>query len=168
MPASSSTVESVELRITHVGGSESVYRAMKQGISESEERIVQGTHSTIDRLSEGSITIWLHTESSDAKEKLRHFIESGDISTFLESLFKTKGVRKLLTKDKYKIEIEIKVKNATEGTHIMQTCTCQFNKFLEYKMHCKIIFNFIESLIPIDETVDIFCRNDIFISYHVT
>lgn len=156
MPASSSTVESVELRITHVGGSESVYRAMIQGISESEERIVQGTHSTIDRLSEGSITIWLRTESSDAKEKLRHFIESGDISTFLESLFKTKGVRKLLTKDKYKIEIEIKVKNATEGTHIMQTCTCQFNKFLEYIMHCKIISNFIESLIPIDETVDNF------------
>eukprot|EP00105_Crassostrea_gigas_P006482 XP_011420451.1 PREDICTED: uncharacterized protein LOC105323171 isoform X2 [Crassostrea gigas] len=114
--ASSSTVESVELRITHVGGSESVYRALRQGISESEERIVQGTHSTIDRLSEGSITIWLHTESSDAKDKLRHFIESGDISTFLESLFKTKGVRKLLTKDKYKIEIEIKVKNATEGS----------------------------------------------------
>lgn len=156
MPASSSTVESVELRITHVGGSESVYRALRQGISESEERIVQGTHSTIDRLSEGSITIWLHTESSDAKDKLRHFIESGDISTFLESLFKTKGVRKLLTKDKYKIEIEIKVKNATEGTHIMQTCTCQFNKFLEYIIHCKIISNFIESLIPIDEMVDNF------------
>lgn len=96
MPASSSTVESVELRITHVGGSESVYRAMKQGISESEERIVQGTHSTIDRLSEGSITIWLHTESSDAKEKLRHFIESGDISTFLESLFKTNILRKFV------------------------------------------------------------------------
>lgn len=156
MPASSSTVESVELRITHVGGSESVYRALRQGISESEERIVQGTHSTIDRLSEGSITIWLHTESSDAKDKLRHFIESGDISTFLESLFKTKGVRKLLTKDKYKIQIEIKVKNATEGTHIMQTCTCQFNKFLEYIIHCKIISNFIESLIPIHETVDNF------------
>lgn len=156
MPASSSTVESVELRITHVGGSESVYRAMKQGISESEERIVQGTHSTIDRLSEGSITIWLHTESSDAKEKLRHFIESGDISTFLESLFKTKGVRKLLTKDKYKIEIEIKVKNATEGTHIMRTCTCQFNKILKYTIHCIIISNCIESLIPIHETVDNF------------
>lgn len=156
MPASSSTVESVELRITHVGGSESVYRAMKQGISESEERIVQGTHSTIDRLSEGSITIWLHTESSDAKEKLRHFIESGDISTFLESLFKTKGVRKLLTKDKYKIQIEIKVKNATEGTHIMQTCTCQFNKILKYTIHCIIISNCIESLIPIHETVDNF------------
>lgn len=156
MSASSSTVKSVELRITHVDGSESVYRALTQGIPESEEKIVHGTHSTIDRLSEGSITIWLRTESSDAKEKLRHFIESGDISTFLESLFKTKGVRKLLTKDKYKIQIEIKVKNATEGTHIMQTCTCQFNKFLKYTIHCIIIFNFIESLIPIHETVDNF------------
>nr|XP_034304241.1 uncharacterized protein LOC105323171 isoform X6 [Crassostrea gigas] len=116
--ASSSTVKSVELRITHVDGSESlrVYRALKQEIPESEDKIMQGIHSTIDRLSEGSITIWLRTESSDAKEKLRHFIESGDISTFLESLFKTKGVRKLLTKDKYKIQIEIKVKNATEGS----------------------------------------------------
>lgn len=158
MSASSSTVKSVELRITHVDGSESlrVYRALKQEIPESEDKIMQGIYSTIDRLSEGSITIWLRTESSDAKEKLRHFIESGDISTFLESLFKTKGVRKLLTKDKYKIQIEIKVKNATEGTHIMQTCTCQFNKILKYTIHCIIISNCIESLIPIHETVDNF------------
>lgn len=156
MSASSSTVKSVELRITHVDGSERVYRALKEKIQESEDKTMQGLHSTIDRLSEGSITIWLRTESSDAKEKLRHFIESGDISTFLESLFKTKGVRKLLTKDKYKIQIEIKVKNATEGTHIMQTCTCQFNKILKYTIHCIIISNFIESLIPIHETVDNF------------
>lgn len=129
MSAPSTTVKQVEMKITYVDGSERVYRAMIQGISESEEMIVQRTHSTIDRLSEGSITIWLHTASSDAKEKLRHFIESGDISKLLESLFKTKGVRKLLTKDKYKIQIEIKeVKDATEGTCI---CTCQFNKFLE-------------------------------------
>lgn len=153
MSASSSTVKSVELRITHVDGSERVYRALKEKIQESEDKTMQGLHSTIDRLSEGSITIWLRTESSDAKEKLRHFIESGDISTFLESLFKTKGVQKLLTKDKYKIQIEIKVKNATEGTHIMQTCTCQFNKILKYTIHCIIISNFIESLIPIHETV---------------
>lgn len=156
MSASSSTVKSVELRITHVDGSERVYRALKEKIQESEDKTMQGLHSTIDRLSEGSITIWLRTESSDAKEKLRHFIESGDISTFLESLFKTKGVQKLLTKDKYKIQIEIKVKNATEGTHIMQTCTCQFNKILKYTIHCIIISNFIESLIPIHETVDNF------------
>lgn len=156
MSASSSTVKSVELRITHVDGSERVYRALKEKIQESEDKTMQGLHSTIDRLSEGSITIWLRTESSDAKEKLRHFIESGDISTFLESLFKTKGVRKLLTKDKYKIQIEIKVKNATEGTHIMQTYTCQFNKILKYTIHCIIISNFIESLIPIHETVDNF------------
>lgn len=156
MSASSSTVKSVELRITHVDGSERVYRALKEKIQESEDKTMQGLHSTIDRLSEGSITIWLRTESSDAKEKLRHFIESGDISTFLESLFKTKGVRKLLTKDKYKIQIEIKVKNATEGTHIMQTCTCQFNKILKYTIHCIIISNFIESLIPIHDTVDNF------------
>lgn len=156
MSASSSTVKSVELRITHVDGSERVYRALKEKIQESEDKTMQGLHSTIDRLSEGSITIWLRTESSDAKEKLRHFIESGDISTFLESLFKTKGVRKLLTKDKYKIQIEIKVKNATEGTHIMQTCTCQFNKILKYTIHCIIISNCIESLIPIHETVDNF------------
>lgn len=121
MSAPSTTVKQVEMKITYVDGSERVYRAMIQGISESEEMIVQRTHSTIDRLSEGSITIWLHTASSDAKEKLRHFIESGDISKLLESLFKTKGVRKLLTKDKYKIQIEIKeVKDATEGTCIMQ------------------------------------------------
>lgn len=156
MSASSSTVKSVELRITHVDGSERVYRALKEKIQESEDKTMQGLHSTIDRLSEGSITIWLRTESSDAKEKLRHFIESGDISTFLESLFKTKGVQKLLTKDKYKIQIEIKVKNATEGTHIMQTCTCQFNKILKYTIHCIIISNCIESLIPIHETVDNF------------
>lgn len=117
MSAPSTTVKQVEMKITYVDGSERVYRAMIQGISESEEMIVQRTHSTIDRLSEGSITIWLHTASSDAKEKLRHFIESGDISKLLESLFKTKGVRKLLTKDKYKIQIEIKeVKDATEGS----------------------------------------------------
>lgn len=156
MSASSSTVKSVELRITHVDGSERVYRALKEKIQESEDKTMQGLHSTIDRLSEGSITIWLRTESSDAKEKLRHFIESGDISTFLESLFKTKGVQKLLTKDRYKIQIEIKVKNATEGTHIMQTCTCQFNKILKYTIHCIIISNCIESLIPIHETVDNF------------
>lgn len=68
---------------------------------------------------EGFIIIWLYIEFSDVKEKLRYFIESGDIFIFLESLFKMKGVWKFLIKDKYKIEIEIKVKNVIEGIYIM-------------------------------------------------
>lgn len=68
---------------------------------------------------EGFIIIWLYIEFSDVKDKLRYFIESGDIFIFLESLFKMKGVWKFLIKDKYKIEIEIKVKNVIEGIYIM-------------------------------------------------
>lgn len=68
---------------------------------------------------EGFIIIWLYIEFSDVKEKLRYFIESGDIFIFLESFFKMKGVWKFLIKDKYKIEIEIKVKNVIEGIYIM-------------------------------------------------
>ena len=77
-------------------------------IPRAEETLAQKTHCSVERISEGSIIISLQTESTDALEKLREFIESGDISNFLKQLFETKDGRKLLKKDKYIIEIEIK------------------------------------------------------------
>ncbi|XP_022287285.2 uncharacterized protein LOC111100011 isoform X1 [Crassostrea virginica] len=77
-------------------------------IPKAEETLAQKTHCSIERTSEGSIIILLQTETDDAVEKLRQFIESGEISKFLKQLFDTSDVRKLLEKDKYTIEIEIK------------------------------------------------------------
>ena len=77
-------------------------------ILKAEETLAQKAHCSIERVSEGSIIILLQTETGDAVEKLRQFIESGEISKFLKQLFDTSDVRKLLKKDKYTIEIEIK------------------------------------------------------------
>ena len=77
-------------------------------IPRTEETLAQKTHCSVKRTSEGSIIILLQTETGDAVEKLRQFIESGDISNFLKQLFLSKDGRKLLTKDKYTIKIEIK------------------------------------------------------------
>ena len=89
-------------------------------IPKAEETLAQKTHCSIERTSEGSIIILLQTETDDAVEKLRQFIESGEISKFLKQLFDTSDVRKLLKKDKYTIEIEIKkVQSSVTG----KTCT---------------------------------------------
>ena len=78
--------------------------------------ILAQTHCSVERTSEGSIIILLQTETSDAVEKLRQFIENGDMSKFLKQLFETKDVRKLMKKDKYTVEIEIKkVKSSATG-----------------------------------------------------
>ena len=74
----------------------------------AEETLLQKTHCSVERTSMGSIIILLQTETDDSVEKLRQFIESGDISKFLKQLFETMGGRKLLKKDKYTVEIKIK------------------------------------------------------------
>ena len=77
-------------------------------IPQVEEILAQNTHCSVESTSEGSVIILLQTETSDAAKKLRQFIESGYISKFLEQLFETKGIRKLLNEDMYTIGIEIK------------------------------------------------------------
>ena len=74
----------------------------------AEETLLQKTHCSVLGTFEGSIIILLQTETDDAVEKLRQFIENGDISKFLKQLFETKGGWKVLKKDKYTVEIKIK------------------------------------------------------------
>ncbi|XP_078309624.1 uncharacterized protein LOC144617998 [Crassostrea virginica] len=105
------------------------------------EILAQKTHCSVERTSEGSIIILLQTETSDAVEKLRQFIENGDMSKFLKQLFETTDVRKLMKKDKYTVEIEIKkVKSsATDFSANVppgkETPTSKYNCILE-RCHC--------------------------------
>ena len=101
-------------------------------IPKAEETLAQKTHCSVERTSEGSIIILLQTETGDAVEKLRQFIENGDISNFLKQLFESKDGRKLLKKDKYTIQIEIKkVQSSATGKtmHVNKVFFFVINQF---------------------------------------
>nr|XP_022297006.1 uncharacterized protein LOC111106572 [Crassostrea virginica] len=106
--SSSADEAKVEMKINSVDENRINITCLMKVLSKAEETLAQKTHCSVERTFEGSIIILLQTETSDAVEKLRQFIESGDISKFLRQLFETKDVRKLLKKDKHTIEIEIK------------------------------------------------------------
>ena len=90
----------------------------------AEETLLQKTHCSVERTSMGSIIILLQTETDDSVEKLRQFIESGDISKFLKQLFQTKAGWRLPKKDTYEIEIEIRTVQTTATGK-----TCKKNRF---------------------------------------
>ena len=98
----------MEMKITSVDENRINMTCLMKVIPKAEETLTQKTHCSVERTSEGSIIILLQAETGDAVEKLRQFIESGDISNFLKQLFESKDGRKLLKKDKYTIQIEIK------------------------------------------------------------
>ena len=112
------------MKITSVDENGINMTCLMKVIPRTEETLAQKTHCSVKRTSEGSIIILLQTETGDAVEKLRQFIESGDISNFLKQLFLSKDGRKLLKKDKYTIKIEIKkVQSSATGK------TMHVNKF---------------------------------------
>lgn len=100
-------------------GDPRIIESLKKRMKESEDEFVQSTHSSFEKISEGSIIIFLKAETNDAEMKLRQYIKKGDMFAFLQECFKTKDVEEFLTKDVYKIDIQIrKVHSATTGRKI--------------------------------------------------
>ena len=83
------------------------------GILCLEPQLAQDTHCTITETEEGSIIILLKKETNDGIKKLRQFIENGDISLFLKNYFENKEVRRILSKARYNVYVEIKAVHPT-------------------------------------------------------
>ncbi|XP_062617032.1 uncharacterized protein LOC134278759, partial [Saccostrea cucullata] len=96
----------LEVKFTKVEGG--IERAVILAIKDAEVTVAQRTHSTYYKTSTGSIIIVLQTESCYAMAKLRQFIETEGISKFLSQIFESSYVRKLLTKEKYEIDVQIR------------------------------------------------------------
>jgi hypothetical protein len=103
-------IQTVELKITDRDGKVMTFTAdhLIRQISDTEEMLVVGTYSTFSGISTGSIIIILQTESTYSMTKLKHFIESKGISRFLKRLFESSDIQRLLTKDKYTIDVQIR------------------------------------------------------------
>ena len=102
------------MKINYVDENRIDMTCLIKSVSKTEETLAQKTHCSVEGISEGSIIVLLQPETRDAVEKLRKFIESGDISNFLKQLFESMDVPKLLKKDNYTIEIEIKKVQSSE------------------------------------------------------
>ncbi|XP_061172288.1 uncharacterized protein LOC133181727 [Saccostrea echinata] len=102
-------IRKIKIIISDDDGNEEVLGEVMKQIPSSEEMVAQGIHSTFEGTSTGSVIIVLQTESSYAMAKLEHFIEKEGISKFLAQLFESRDVRIVLTKEKYNIEVQIRV-----------------------------------------------------------
>ncbi|XP_062571287.1 uncharacterized protein LOC134233340 [Saccostrea cucullata] len=100
-------VRKIKMIITCDDGNERILEKVIKEIPKSEEMFAGETHITFDKISLGSIIIILQTESPYTKERLKYFIEKEGISTFLKHLFKARDIRKILTREKYTIEVKI-------------------------------------------------------------
>ncbi|XP_062617779.1 uncharacterized protein LOC134279403 [Saccostrea cucullata] len=161
MMASKIEIRKIKMIITSDDGNERVFEKVIEEISNSEEMIAQGTHSTFNKASLGSIVIVLQTESTFAMTKLKHFLEREGISTFLTQLFGSKEVWMLLKKDKYSIEVQIReAKDPAEYTpDIMQSIEPSRNTYKSRLERChKFLLEELEPrcLLKEREVADIF------------
>ncbi|XP_078314759.1 uncharacterized protein LOC144619747 isoform X2 [Crassostrea virginica] len=134
----------VEMKINYVDENRIDMTCLMKSVSKTEETLAQKTHCSVEGISEGSIIVLLQPETRDAVEKLRKFIESGDISNFLKQLFESMDVPKLLKKDNYTIEIEIKKVQSSETdfpANVLQgTDTPKFKyKSILERCHCFLL-----------------------------
>ena len=103
----------MEVKIRTIDGNIIKGAYQRVGILGLEPQLARDTHCSITETEEGSIIILLKKETNDGIKKLRQFIENGDMSLFLKNYFENKEVRRILSKAKYNVYVEIKAVDPT-------------------------------------------------------
>nr|XP_022310631.1 uncharacterized protein LOC111115979 isoform X6 [Crassostrea virginica] len=106
-------IQEVEVTIRTIDGNIIKGAYQRVGILGLEPQLARDTHCTITETEEGSIIILLKKETNDGMTKLRQFIENGYMSLFLKKYFENKEVRRILSKARYNVYVEIKAVDPT-------------------------------------------------------